>query len=132
MQVRKRPLNKNELAKNEEDIIETVSNSLIVYETKIKVSHYLSNVTHASVALFQFRFFLFQGEIILYPPEVSIHFHFCLQSLKCDTLPPQTFKLWQFNQFGIFIPKMPQHFFFQKKKKNSKKKFQKKKNQKNI
>jgi hypothetical protein len=29
------------------------------------------------------------------PPEVSTHFHFCLQSLKCDTLPsPQTFKLW--------------------------------------
>ncbi|KAE7997443.1 hypothetical protein FH972_002081 [Carpinus fangiana] len=35
--VRKRPLNKKELAKNEEDIIETVSNSLTVYETKLKV-----------------------------------------------------------------------------------------------
>jgi hypothetical protein len=28
------------------------------------------------------------GEITLYSPEVSTHFHFCLQSLKCDTLPP--------------------------------------------
>ncbi|GLT69315.1 hypothetical protein SLA2020_414740 [Shorea laevis] len=45
--VRKRPLNKKELAKNEEDIIETVSNSLTVHETKLKVSHYLSNETHA-------------------------------------------------------------------------------------
>ncbi|KAE8674108.1 Kinesin-like protein KIF2C [Hibiscus syriacus] len=35
--VRKRPLNKKELAKNEEDIIETLSNSLIVHETKLKV-----------------------------------------------------------------------------------------------
>ena len=38
-QVRKRPLNKKELAKNEEDIItiEQHSNSLIVHETKLKV-----------------------------------------------------------------------------------------------
>ncbi|OMO66740.1 hypothetical protein COLO4_30398 [Corchorus olitorius] len=35
--VRKRPLNKKELAKNEEDIIETASNSLVVHETKLKV-----------------------------------------------------------------------------------------------
>jgi hypothetical protein len=49
----------------------------------------------------------FFGEITLYPPEVSTYFHFCLQSLKCDTLPPQTFKLWQFNPFVLFIPKMP-------------------------
>ncbi|PIN06435.1 Kinesin-like protein [Handroanthus impetiginosus] len=35
--VRKRPLNKRELAKNEEDIIETYSNSLVVHETKLKV-----------------------------------------------------------------------------------------------
>ncbi|GKV27020.1 hypothetical protein SLEP1_g36228 [Rubroshorea leprosula] len=35
--VRKRPLNKKELAKNEEDIIETNSNSLVVHETKLKV-----------------------------------------------------------------------------------------------
>ncbi|GLU22207.1 hypothetical protein SLE2022_382990 [Rubroshorea leprosula] len=35
--VRKRPLNKKELAKNEEDIIETHSNSLVVHETKLKV-----------------------------------------------------------------------------------------------
>ncbi|XP_043811657.1 kinesin-like protein KIN-13B isoform X3 [Manihot esculenta] len=35
--VRKRPLNKKELAKNEEDIIETYSNALTVHETKLKV-----------------------------------------------------------------------------------------------
>lgn len=35
--VRKRPLNKKELAKNDEDIIETSSNSLVVHETKLKV-----------------------------------------------------------------------------------------------
>ncbi|KAK7294197.1 hypothetical protein RJT34_17083 [Clitoria ternatea] len=35
--VRKRPLNKKETAKHEEDIIETVSNSLTVHETKLKV-----------------------------------------------------------------------------------------------
>jgi len=38
IQVRKRPMNKKELAKNEEDIIETYSNSLTVHETKLKVS----------------------------------------------------------------------------------------------
>lgn len=37
LQVRKRPLNKKGLARNEEDIIETVSNSLVVHETKLKV-----------------------------------------------------------------------------------------------
>ncbi|KAA3489295.1 kinesin-13A-like [Gossypium australe] len=35
--VRKRPPNKKGLARNEEDIIETVSNSLVVHETKVKV-----------------------------------------------------------------------------------------------
>ncbi|EPS59111.1 hypothetical protein M569_15698, partial [Genlisea aurea] len=35
--VRKRPLNKKECGKNEEDIIETFSNSVIVHETKLKV-----------------------------------------------------------------------------------------------
>ncbi|KAF3450758.1 hypothetical protein FNV43_RR06847 [Rhamnella rubrinervis] len=35
--VRKRPLNKKELAKNEEDIIDTHSNALTVHETKLKV-----------------------------------------------------------------------------------------------
>ncbi|XP_020202819.1 kinesin-like protein KIN-13B [Cajanus cajan] len=35
--VRKRPMNKKELTKNEEDIIETYSNSLTVHETKLKV-----------------------------------------------------------------------------------------------
>lgn len=35
--VRKRPLNKKELAKNEEDIIDTLGNSLTVHETKLKV-----------------------------------------------------------------------------------------------
>ncbi|XP_038899677.1 kinesin-like protein KIN-13B [Benincasa hispida] len=35
--VRKRPLNKKELAKNEEDIVETSANYLTVHETKLKV-----------------------------------------------------------------------------------------------
>ncbi|KAK4349919.1 hypothetical protein RND71_029232 [Anisodus tanguticus] len=35
--VRKRPLNKKELTKNEEDIVETRFNSLVVHETKLKV-----------------------------------------------------------------------------------------------
>ncbi|KAL3631890.1 Kinesin-like protein KIN-13B [Castilleja foliolosa] len=35
--VRKRPINKKELTKNEEDIIDTHSNSLVVHETKLKV-----------------------------------------------------------------------------------------------
>lgn len=35
--VRKRPLNKKELAKTEEDIVETRINSLVVHETKLKV-----------------------------------------------------------------------------------------------
>ncbi|KAL2928526.1 Kinesin-like protein KIN-13B [Bienertia sinuspersici] len=35
--VRKRPMNKRELTKNEEDIIETHGNSLTVHETKLKV-----------------------------------------------------------------------------------------------
>ena len=38
MQVRKRPLNKKELAKNEEDIIDTLSNAVTVHETKLKVT----------------------------------------------------------------------------------------------
>jgi hypothetical protein len=64
------------------------------------------------------------GEITFYPPKLSTHLHFYLQSFKCDTLPappPQTFKLWQFDHFD--------NFFFQnapitkkKKKKNPKKK----------
>jgi hypothetical protein len=57
------------------------------------------------------------GEITLYSPEVFINFHFCFQSLKYDILPPQTFKLWQFNQFGLFIPKMPLAHFLKKKQK---------------
>ncbi|KAG2381014.1 Kinesin-like protein [Vigna angularis] len=38
VKVRKRPMNKKELAKNEEDIIETYSNSITVHETKLKTS----------------------------------------------------------------------------------------------
>jgi hypothetical protein len=58
------------------------------------------------------------------PPEVSIHFYFCLQSLKCDTLPPRTFKLWQFNSCSLFIPKIPPlHFFFKSKNKKKLKKY---------
>lgn len=42
LQVRKRPLNKKEMAKKEEDIItiEPNSNFLTVHETKLKVSTY--------------------------------------------------------------------------------------------
>ncbi|XP_040969392.1 kinesin-like protein KIN-13B isoform X2 [Gossypium hirsutum] len=36
-EVRKRPLNKKVLVRNKEDIMETVSNSLVVHETKLKV-----------------------------------------------------------------------------------------------
>lgn len=49
LQVRKRPLNKKELSKNEEDIIETESNCLVVYETKLKVCD--------SIFLCMFKFF---------------------------------------------------------------------------
>jgi kinesin family protein 2/24 len=38
LQVRKRPLNKKEIAKKEEDIITIDSNSLTVHERKLKVS----------------------------------------------------------------------------------------------
>jgi len=51
-------MNKKELAKNEEDIIETYSNSLTVHETKLKVSksqHWsmvpMSNVVYSSLLL---------------------------------------------------------------------------------
>ena len=55
----------------------------------------------------------FLGEITLHPPEVSTDLYFFLQSFKCDTLPLQTFKLWQFNHFDIFFPKIPpSHFLF--------------------
>lgn len=38
--MRKRPLNKKELGKNEEDIIDTHSNSITVHETKLKVGFF--------------------------------------------------------------------------------------------
>ncbi|CAH9066280.1 unnamed protein product [Cuscuta epithymum] len=43
--VRKRPLNKKELAKNDEDIIETRNHALVVHETKLKVdlTQYVEN-----------------------------------------------------------------------------------------
>ena len=72
----------------------------------------------------KYKYKYIKGKITFYLPEVSTHLHFCLQSLKCDTLPsPQTFKLWQFDYFDIFFPKMPlSHFlffyFFEKKKRN--------------
>jgi hypothetical protein len=54
-----------------------------------------------------------KGKLHFTPPELSIHLHFYLQSFKCDTLSPQTFKLWQFDHFDLlFFPKMlPSHFF---------------------
>ncbi|XP_022889667.1 uncharacterized protein LOC111405141 isoform X2 [Olea europaea var. sylvestris] len=44
VEVRKRPLNKEELMKNEEDIIETHFNSLIVQEIKLKLYHLLRHL----------------------------------------------------------------------------------------
>jgi hypothetical protein len=69
-----------------------------------------------------------QGEITLYPPEVSTHFHFCLQSLKCDTLPPppKLSNCGNLTHLTYLFPKCPQHFFFSKKKKIPKKKKTKK------
>ncbi|XP_022889665.1 kinesin-like protein KIN-13B isoform X1 [Olea europaea var. sylvestris] len=49
VEVRKRPLNKEELMKNEEDIIETHFNSLIVQEIKLKELQ--STTQHLSSAL---------------------------------------------------------------------------------
>ncbi|KAK6148852.1 hypothetical protein DH2020_016377 [Rehmannia glutinosa] len=46
--VRKRPLNKKELAKNEEDIIDTYSNSLVVHETKLKLYHKIDLIVPCS------------------------------------------------------------------------------------
>lgn len=48
MQVRKRPLNKKEISKKEEDIIdiEQQSNSLTVHETKLKVHSKLAIYIH--------------------------------------------------------------------------------------
>lgn len=51
MQVRKRPLNKKEISKKEEDIItiELGSNALTVHETKLKVSAWWANSLTAIV-----------------------------------------------------------------------------------
>ena len=91
-----------------------------------------------SLALLKLRFkfwfvdplwerYLILGKITFYPPEVSKHFHFCLQSLKCDTLPPPpNFQivaiqpLWPF-----FFPKCPYHIFYFIFKKIQKKKTKK-------
>lgn len=54
VQVRKRPLNKKEAAKNEEDIIETQANSLTVHETKLKVSDSNPLLLPATRFLFSF------------------------------------------------------------------------------
>ena len=61
------------------------------------------------------------GEITFYLVEISTDLHFCFQSLKYDILLLKTFKLWQFDHFDIFFPKMPlSHFlffyFFEKKR----------------
>jgi hypothetical protein len=65
--------------------------------------------------------FYFLGKLHFTLLEVFTHFYFYLQSSKCDILPLQTFKLWQFNPFNLFISKMSSlHFFFLKKKKNPK------------
>jgi hypothetical protein len=74
------------------------------------------------------NYLFFNEEITLYPPEVSTHFHFCLQSLKCDTLPPpKLLNCGNLTHLTYLFPKYPQHNFFKKKKKKSKKKTKKQK-----
>jgi hypothetical protein len=55
-----------------------------------------------------------KGKLHFTPLELSIHLHFYLQSFKCDTLSPQTFKLWQFDHFDLFFfsQNAPITFFF--------------------
>jgi len=45
--VRKRPLNKKESTKNEEDIVDTHANCLTVHETKLKVSLWWLGFMHS-------------------------------------------------------------------------------------
>ena len=49
--MRKRPLNKKESAKNEEDIVDTHSNCLTVHETKLKVRSLMVWLRAASIVL---------------------------------------------------------------------------------
>jgi hypothetical protein len=47
------------------------------------------------------------GNYIL-PPEVFTHFHFYLQSLKCDTLPPKLSNCDNLTHLTYLFPKYPQ------------------------
>jgi hypothetical protein len=60
--------------------------------------------------------FFFIGEITLYPPEVSTHFHFYLQSLKCDTLPPKLSNCGNLTIWPIYSQNALSTFFLSKKK----------------
>lgn len=60
LQVRKRPLNKKELAKNEEDIIDTHSNSLTVHETKLKVEITNCFIVHSLLTIYVFLMFMYK------------------------------------------------------------------------
>lgn len=48
-QVRKRPLNKKEVSRKEEDIVTVEDNALTVHETKLKVYIRISNFTHSTL-----------------------------------------------------------------------------------
>jgi hypothetical protein len=65
------------------------------------------------------------GNYIL-PLEVSTHFHFCLQSIKCDTLPPKLSNYGNLTHLTYLFPKCPHHIFLKKKKKKEKRKNPKK------
>jgi hypothetical protein len=64
-------------------------------------------------------------ENTFYLTEVFIHFHFCLQSLKCDTLSPKLSNCGNLTHLAYLFPKCPYHIFFKKKnpKKREKKKY---------
>jgi hypothetical protein len=71
------------------------------------------------------------GEITLYPLKYPPIFTFTFKVSNVTlTPPPQTFKLWQFDTFDLFIPKMPSSPFFFFRKNNPKTKKKKKKEEK--
>ena len=68
-------------------------------------------------------FYFIIGENTFYPSEVFTDLHFCLQSLKCDTLTPSKLSnCGNSTTLAFLFPKCPYHKFFFKKKKNQKKK----------
>jgi hypothetical protein len=55
-------------------------------------------------------------ENYIYPPEVSTHFHFYLQSLICDTLPSKLSNCGNLTNLAYLFPKRPHLIFFFLKK----------------